>query len=154
MKGSILLFLLLWAFWILLSGGLEQEEILVGGVISAVISSVFGYFFLKEAKTGYIKGFFILLAYVPYYIAHEVLDVLDVSYRIITGRINPAVVEIPHSHMHEWGITVLSNSITMMPGTLTLEAEPDRLYIHWINAEKDRNRAVTRFQNVLRKVWD
>ncbi len=153
MKGSVLLFLMLWIFWILLSGW-NFEDIAIGGVISAIVSGIFGFFFLREAKADYIKGFFIFLAYVPYYVLHEFIDVLDVSYRILTGRINPGIIEIPHEHTHEWGITVLSNSITMMPGTLTLEAEPDRLFIHWINVKKDKHKATTRFQRVLKRIWD
>ena len=153
MKGSVLLFLLLWGFWILL-GGWALEEIVVGGVISLVISAVFGYFFLDEAKTSYVKGLLIFLAYIPYYALHEVLDVLDVSYRIITGRIKPAIVEIDHPHTHEWGITVLSNSITMMPGTLTLEAKPRKIYVHWLNAERDEHKAITKFQKILGRIWD
>ncbi|MCK4335906.1 MAG: Na+/H+ antiporter subunit E [Candidatus Aenigmarchaeota archaeon] len=153
MKGPILLFLMLWIFWVLL-GGMSYEDIVIGGVISAAISAVFGYFFLKEATTGYVKGFFIFLFYIPYYVYHEILDVFDVSYRILTGKINPGIVEIPHSHTHDWGITVLSNSITMMPGTLTLEAEPNRIFIHWLNMKKDRHKAITRFQRVLKRIWD
>jgi multisubunit Na+/H+ antiporter MnhE subunit len=42
----------------------------------------------------------------------------------------------------------------MMPGTLTLEAEPERLFIHWINVEKDKHKATTKFQGVLKKIWD
>lgn len=153
MKGSVLLFLMLWMFWILLSG-VNLDSVIIGGVTSAVISGIFGYFFLSEAKTAYIKGFLVLLAYIPYYVLHQIADVLDVSYRIITGKINPGIIEIPHKHMHEWGITVLSNSITMMPGTLTLEAEPERLFVHWINVQKDEHKATTRFQSVLKRIWD
>ncbi|MEE9323520.1 MAG: Na+/H+ antiporter subunit E [Candidatus Aenigmarchaeota archaeon] len=153
MKGPVLLFLMLWVFWILLSG-VNGGDVIIGGVISAIISAVFGFFFLKEATTGYVKGFFLFLAYIPYYVFHEIIDVFDVSYRILTGRINPGIVEIPHSHTHEWGITVLSNSITMMPGTLTLEAEPNRLFVHWINVKEDKHRVVTKFQRVLKRIWD
>lgn len=153
MKGPILLFLLLWAFWVLL-GGFGFEDIIIGGVISLIISSVFGYFFMKEATTDYVKGFFVFLAYIPYYVYHQILDVLDVSYRIITGRINPGIIEIQHEHTHDWGITVLSNSITMMPGTLTLEAEAKRLFIHWLNMKEDKHKAITRFQRVLKRIWD
>lgn len=154
MKGSVLLFALLWSFWILLSGGASYEEIVAGGMISAIISGLFGYFFISGTKTSYLKGIAFFVAYVPYYFLHEIADVIDVSYRIITGKINPAIVEIPHSHKNDWGITILSNSITMMPGTLTLDAGPKSLQVHWINAEKDRNRAITRFQRALNMIWD
>jgi multicomponent Na+:H+ antiporter subunit E len=153
MKGSVLLFLLLWCFWTLLNGT-GYDELLVGGVISAVIAGVFGYFFLRQAKSGYIKGFFIFLAYIPYYIWQEVLCNADVTYRIITGKINPGIVEVRHPHKHSWGITALSNSITMTPGTLTLEAEPEKLYVHWLNMGKDKNQIAGVFDKFLAKIWD
>ena len=154
MKGSLFLFLLLWGFWILLSGGLLIEEIVIGGIVSLIISALFGYFFSDKATTRYVKGLVFFLMYVPYKIAHEVIDVLDVSYRIITGKINPGIIEIDHTHTHNWGITILANSITMMPGTLTLEAKPKKLYMHWINVTKDKHNATTRFQRALKHVWD
>lgn len=153
MKGSVLLFLMLWAFWILLSG-FNLPDILVGGVVSAVISAIFGYFFLSEAKASYIRGFVFFLAYIPYYVFLETIDVLKVSYSILTGKIKPGVVEIPHSHMHEWGVTVLSNSITMTPGTLTLDADPERLFVHWLNMKGDKKNIVSRLDKVLKRIWD
>lgn len=152
MKGSILLFLMLWAFWLLLNGT-GYDEILVGGVTSAIISVSFGYFFLRRAKKGYARGLLFLLAYIPYYIYQEIRCVSDVTYRIITGRINPGIVAVPHSHKHDWGITMLSNSITMTPGTLTLEAEPDRLFIHWLNMGKDKNEITEGFDKFLLRIW-
>ncbi len=153
MKGSILLFILLWAFWLLLNGA-APDELLVGGVISAGISAIFGYFFLRDAKKGYVKSLLWLLAYVPYYVYQEIICVADVSYRIITGRINPAIVEVPHAHRHSWGITALSNSITMTPGTLTLETEPGKLYVHWLNLGKDKKQIAGVFDKFLMKIWE
>lgn len=153
MKGSILLFVLLWAFWIMLNGA-APDELLVGGVISAAIAIIFGYFFLRDAKKGYAKSLLYLLAYIPYYIYQEIICVADVTYRIISGRINPAIVEVPHAHKHSWGITALSNSITMTPGTLTLEAEPGKLFVHWLNAGKDKKQIAGVFDKILLKIWD
>ncbi|MCD6591199.1 MAG: Na+/H+ antiporter subunit E [Candidatus Aenigmarchaeota archaeon] len=152
MKGSVLLFMLLWTFWSLLSG-FDLEDVIVGGLVSAVISIIIGYGFMRGKKVGYIKGFLFFMMYIPYYIFQEILSVSDVVYRILSGRINPAIVEIEHHHTHEWGITVLSNSITMTPGTLTLEASPKKLYIHWLNAKGDKNRIAWRFERILKKIW-
>jgi multicomponent Na+:H+ antiporter subunit E len=153
MKGSILLFLLLWIFWVLL-GGFSPQEVFVGAVVSGVITVIFGYGFLWGPKVSYIKGFAYFLAYIPYYICQEILAVSDVVYRILTNRIAPAIVKVPHVHKHGWGITVLSNSITMTPGTLTLEAEPEHLYVHWLMRRENKEEISGKFEKILKKIWD
>jgi len=153
MKGAVVLFVLLLIFWLLLSG-FSYQELAAGIVVSAIIAAVAGYGFFREWKSSYFKGFFIFLGYLAYYLAYEVIDTLDVSYRIITGKINPAIVEVPHSHTHEWGITMLSNSLTMMPGTLTLEAEPEKLYVHWLNMHGTKKEIAGRFEKILKNIWD
>jgi multicomponent Na+:H+ antiporter subunit E len=153
MKVTVLLFVLLWAFWTILSG-FTFEEVVTGGVVSLVIAVVFGRFFIEKPGKNYAKRLVYLLAYIPYYIYQEVLCVYDVTKRIITGRINPAIVEVPHPHRSEWGITMLSNSITMTPGTLTLEAKPGKVYVHWLNAGGDKKQIAGVFDRLLTKIWD
>jgi multicomponent Na+:H+ antiporter subunit E len=63
---------------------------------------------------------------------------LDVAYRVITGKINPGIVKISPGLTTDLGITMLANSITLTPGTLTVDIDEDTndLYIHWINVDK------------------
>jgi multicomponent Na+:H+ antiporter subunit E len=153
MKGSILLFLLLWIFWILLSG-FNPQEVLAGAIVSGVITVIVGYGFFWGPKVSYIKGFVYFLAYIPYYIYQEILAVSDVVYRILTNKIAPAIVKVSHTHKHGWGITILSNSITMTPGTLTLEAEPEHLYVHWLMRRENKEEISGKFERILKNIWD
>ncbi|NJD98594.1 cation:proton antiporter [Thermococcus sp. LS1] len=59
----------------------------------------------------------------------------DVAYRVITGRIKPGIVRVPVDLENDAQYTILSNSITLTPGTLTIDACPEEkaLYVHWIN---------------------
>ena len=63
----------------------------------------------------------------------------DVAYRVITGKINPGIVKISPDLKTDLGITMLANSITLTPGTLSVDIDEDRndLYIHWINVKKE-----------------
>jgi multicomponent Na+:H+ antiporter subunit E len=46
----------------------------------------------------------------------------------------PAVVEV-HTNLHSpLGKLLLANSITLTPGTLTVDVEGDTLRVHWIDA--------------------
>jgi len=59
---------------------------------------------------------------------------LDVAFRVITGKINPGIVKIKPKLKTDLGITMLANSITLTPGTLSVEIGRDRsLYVHCIN---------------------
>lgn len=57
---------------------------------------------------------------------------VDVACRVITGRIRPGIVKV-HTEMGPGGgLVMLANSITLTPGTLTVEEAADRhtLYVH------------------------
>ena len=63
----------------------------------------------------------------------------DVAYRVITGKINPGIVRISPDLKTDIGITLLANSITLTPGTLSvdIDEESNDLYIHWINVKEE-----------------
>ncbi len=60
---------------------------------------------------------------------------IDVAYRVITNKINPGIVKISPQLKSDAAITMLANSITLTPGTLSVDIDEDSndLYIHWIN---------------------
>lgn len=60
---------------------------------------------------------------------------IDVAYRVITGKINPGIVKISPGLKTDLGITLLADSITLTPGTLTVDIDEKNndLYIHWIS---------------------
>ncbi len=62
----------------------------------------------------------------------------DVVYRVITGRIKPGIVRISPGLKNDISTTVLANSITLTPGTLTVEVDQrtNDLYVHWINVDE------------------
>ena len=55
----------------------------------------------------------------------------DVAYRVITGKINPGIVRISPDLKTDLGITMLANSITLTPGTLSVDIDENKndLYI-------------------------
>jgi multicomponent Na+:H+ antiporter subunit E len=64
---------------------------------------------------------------------------IDVAYRVITGRINPAIVKINPNLKNDTSLTILADSITLTPGTLSVEVDQktNELYVHWINIKPD-----------------
>ncbi len=61
---------------------------------------------------------------------------LDVAKRVITGEINPGIVKFNPRLKTDMGRMMLANSITLTPGTLTVDIDDEGMfYIHAINLE-------------------
>ena len=55
--------------------------------------------------------------------------------------INPGIVKVPTDMKSDYGLAALSNSITLTPGTITMEVAEDGdgqdwLYVHWIDVKE------------------
>jgi multicomponent Na+:H+ antiporter subunit E len=61
----------------------------------------------------------------------------DVASRVIRPSlpINPGVVIIQTKLKSDIAKTILANSITLTPGTFTLDIQEDRMLIHWIDVK-------------------
>jgi len=60
---------------------------------------------------------------------------LDVARRVLTPSlpIRPGVVEVQTRLQSSLGRMLLANSITLTPGTLSIDIIGDRLLVHWID---------------------
>ncbi|UCD12892.1 MAG: Na+/H+ antiporter subunit E [Thermoplasmatales archaeon] len=116
------------------------EEILVGAILSLIVGSLARTIFVKDNfRMLNPVRWIIFIAYVigPFFVAMAKANV-DVAYRVITGKINPGIVKISPDLKTDFGITMLANSITLTPGTLSVDVDEDKndLYVHWINVKK------------------
>jgi len=86
---------------------------------------------------------------------------IDVALRVLNPAlpIKPGIVEIKTSLKSDAAKVALANSITLTPGTLTLDIIGDKLFIHWINvtAEDPQKAAAViagRFERYLKKIFE
>ncbi len=86
---------------------------------------------------------------------------LDVLYRVIHPDlpIKPGIVKIKTSLKNPIARAILCNSITLTPGTLSVDIEGDVIYVHWIYVRKrsvDSHTEVIggRFEDILKKVFE
>ena len=116
----------------------DRENLIVISVTSLLISA----FFVKARRFPRITPRRIAygIAYVPYLFAQIVRANLDVASRVVRRRIplRPGIVAVTTKLRSPLGRAILANSITLTPGTLSVEIEGNRLFIHWIDvAEGD-----------------
>ena len=159
-------FCLCFLFWVLLTWKFTAQELIAGAVVSLAAALFTSGFFIHEDAFRLAKPvrFGALIAYVFVFLGELVKANVDVAQRCFGGckEVNPGIVKVPVELEGDYAQEMLANSITLTPGTITLDiAEQDGktwYYIHWIDvAETDREKAGERIkgrlENGVRRIW-
>jgi multicomponent Na+:H+ antiporter subunit E len=130
----------LFILWILLTSTLAWEELTAGLIFSALIA-LFGYsYFTEKGLSGItLKKVLYFLLYIPVFFWEMLKANFDVAYRVVHPKmpIRPGIVQIKTNLKSDIAKLILGNSITLTPGTLTIEIVKDNLLIHWINVKTE-----------------
>lgn len=159
---KIILILFSFAVWLLLTWTLNWQNLIAGGLVSITVGLIFGNLTVSApAKVFQLQRWFWFIVYIPVFLWEMAKANLDVAYRVLHPKmpINPGIVKVKTKIQSEMGRTFLANSITLTPGTFTVDIKDELLYIHWINVKyQDVDEAskeiVGRFENFLLKIFD
>ena len=163
-KFAYFLFLYLaWVFLVWPFSPLDLESLSVGVIVAIFLSLIFGDIFVRHPEKMFnLKRYFWFIAYLPVFFYYCLLANFDVVYRVLHPKmpINPGIVKVKTSLKSQTAITALANSITLTPGTLTVDLTEDGyLYIHWINVktediEEASRIIVQKFERFLRRIFE
>jgi multicomponent Na+:H+ antiporter subunit E len=131
----IAIFILSLIFWILITFSITLPNIIVGAVASLICSVLFArYYFKSVSKFLQPTRYFWFIIYLLVFIWSCIRANFDVAYRVLHPAmpIRPGIVKVKTSLTSGFARTLLANSITMTPGTLTVDIIGDYFYVHWI----------------------
>jgi len=157
----ILTLISLFILWILLTSTLAWEELTVGFVFSAFIAFFTYSYFTRKGFSGVtFKKVAYSLLYIPIFFWEMFKANFDVAYRVLHPKmpIRPGIVQIKTDLKSDIAKLILGNSITLTPGTLTVEIIEDNLLIHWINVKDEDIKKATdiigkRFEKYLKVIF-
>jgi multicomponent Na+:H+ antiporter subunit E len=161
-------FILAFIVWVLLTWpfteGKIDIQVIIAGLIASLIVAILFHEVLPKEHIVFISPIriFWVLVYIPVFFYYVIKANLDVVYRALHPRmpIKPGIVKIKTNLKTRSGITALANSITLTPGTLTVDLTDDGfLYVHWINVKSDDVEQATefiarRFEWFLQKIFE
>ena len=85
----------------------------------------------------------------------------DVAYRVLHPRmpIKPGIVRVELGLKSEIAKTILANSITMTPGTISVDLVDNVLYVHWIYVRSFdpvvyQHEVAGRFEKYIARIFD
>ena len=160
-------FVVCFLFWLLLTWSFAVQELIAGAAVSLAVALFSARFFIHE-KAGWLFNpakFFPMLGYWLFIFPVELVKAnVDMARRCFTGcrNIKPGIVKIPVGLKSDYGQAALANSITLTPGTITLDiAEQDGqtyYYIHWIDVTatgEEAGEAIKgRLERGIRRFWE
>lgn len=149
--------------WMVLTWTLYLPSLLVGLVVSMFIALWFGDVFVERAKNFFqIKRLAYLLYYIPLFTYYCLLANFDVAYRVLHPAlpIEPGIVKVKTTLTNSTAKVALANSITLTPGTLSVEMTDDGyLYVHWIkvrtsDVEEATEMIIRKFEKILKEIFE
>lgn len=128
--------------WIIAAGSVDPTQLLLGGMVAiATLPLSWRLFDLGRPRdlralivglTGFVRSFFIL------FVPDALRSSLDMARRIIqpTVPMRPGLVAIPLRFLGPLDELVVCNHITLTPGQVLVEVDPERgfIFVHCIDA--------------------
>lgn len=136
LKTWLLLSISLFGLWLLLTSSVSPDELITGALVAVVAA-------IATPRLAAFSGFRLVptapIAMVRYqfnFIIALIKANLDMARRVLSPSLplKPAVVEIRTTLESDLGKLLLANSITLTPGTLTVDVCDDRMLIHWVDS--------------------
>lgn len=162
-KSRLLVFALALLAWLALTAGGGVQEIVAGVVVAFIVTLVAGRFWTGYPRRGFPRraGFAVL------YFFRFVWEMIKANIHVASivlhplRPIKPGIVKIRTGLHKDTALTILANSITLTPGTLTVDINPEahELYIHCITVdgadiEENTRRIGARFERILKEVFE
>ena len=146
--------ILLFVLWMVLTSNFQIFNIVVGMAVSFSIALLYTKLFIHKAFEFISPVWFMIYLYLL--LKNLIISNIQISKRILSKDMNlsPAIVAVKTNLESDWKKLLLANSITLTPGTLTLDIKDDMLFIHVIEYNEDSNKEniIKEFEDVISKI--
>ena len=147
--------------WLLFTGTVAPFPLLLGLFFSTIVALLTFHLFIEQQEAerrALIPRIYLLIGFLVLIVGKVYIASFRIAWRVITGDISPRIVHF-RSRLHsEMARVALANSITLTPGTLTLDLDEDHLVVHWLDASTTHSgyaaRLIARpFERWLKRIW-
>jgi len=157
----ILTSLYLMTGWILFTGTLALFSLFLGGIFSFCVALLTYSVFIEEkeaARRFLLPHIYLLSVYLVVLLFKIYVASFKMVFNLIKGDINPRIVHFRTRLKSDLARVILANSISLTPGTVTLDLDEDHLVVHWLNAETTHSHFAGKlikghFESWLKRIW-
>lgn len=137
MKRFLPPFLVCAVLWILWSGMLDPLILSFGLISCLLVAALASRMQLIESEPGPLLILIRMLTYLPWLTVQIVKSNIDVARRVWHPQmpVSPTIVTVRASQRTALGLVIHANSITLTPGTLSIDVEPGQIEVHSLAEE-------------------
>ncbi len=131
-------FCILFALWLLLSGHYDLFHISLGVICSALVAYFSHDLLFPEFQWRRNTGVaFRFICYIPWLFYQIILANIHVAKRALHPRmpIDPAIIQFKTKLSSDLALSTLANSITLTPGTITVDIRDGKYFVHALTNE-------------------
>jgi multicomponent Na+:H+ antiporter subunit E len=124
--GIAVTFCAMFLFWLLLSGMLDALHVGAGLICSLIVALISHDLLVTgEGEKRLVKAFRFFI-YLWWELWQIILANFDVTYRVLHPKmpIDPVIIEFETPLRSDFALVTLANSITLTPGTITINVDP------------------------------
>ncbi len=128
----LLTFIILFSTWFLLSGETNPILIFLGILSSVFITYLSGNLLISERNLKKIIHIYLnFLKYLLYLMWEIIKANLDLAFRVLNPKltIDPVIIKFTSNLETDFCIVIYANSITLTPGTVTIDVNKKREFI-------------------------
>ncbi len=148
--------------WLAVTWSTNETSLLIGAGASLAMGFLLRGIELEAAPLALMPHrLFWAIVYVPVLLWLVLKANVDVAWRVIHPKmpIRPGIVKVKTTLRTAAGRVLLANSVTLTPGTFTVDLVDDTLYIHWIAVpEKDPEgvmlASIRQFEVYIRRILE
>ncbi len=133
-KKSLFLLLLLFLFWLILSPRISLQAMIIGLIISIILVLYNQDLLFEEKETSFYssRGFIGLFKFIGILIVEIIKANLDVAKIVLSPSmpVSPCFVRVPLRHKKDLNKVLYANSITLTPGTLSVDIKKGEILVH------------------------
>jgi len=135
------LFVMLAAVWLLLSGHYTPLLLVFGALSCAFVTYLAQRFDVVDHESHPLHMWWRLPGYWVWLLVEIIKSNIDVGRCIIHPSlpIDPRLFEVDASQKTDLGLVVFANSITLTPGTISVDVRKDKILVHALSAEGAEN---------------
>lgn len=144
-KLNYKLFIFLYAFWMVLTLNLELINLIVG-FIASIIVTIFSASVLYDESESKFKAPKLLT--ILKFFFRLIFEIYKSSFshiiRIIKKDCNPIIVEVTLDLTDPYLIMIIANSITLTPGTITVNTDKNKLTVLAIKDQGENGKRIAK----------
>jgi multicomponent Na+:H+ antiporter subunit E len=154
--------LLAFAVWLVVTSAFDAGSLGAGAVVASAVAWAFRRVEMDEVRILLLPHrLFWAFVYVPFLLVYIVRSNLDVAYRIIQPRmpIRPGITRVRTRLTSIPARVLLANSVTLTPGTMSVDLVGNVLYVHRIyvpetDPDGTTEREIARFESLIRRIFE